>query len=389
MMAVCTDIDASVTVVQQTFADVGNAGDAALAGAVASCGRLRSWLAAAEAACLGEVRRRKGDAASLAAAQRAGARRAAAALKRSKLVDQLPGAGEALASGAIGEEHLDAFNSVRAGHRDALSDDAAELLAEASAVDADRFRQRLREWQLEQDRQKGESELERQRARRRGSVSTRPDDGMGIFHFELDSVRAARVRAALAKRAEQLWRDDNAASRQDGAKRRSSAQRLADAFEELTTSAGGEPGTGVGTSIMIIADVETLRRDLADGGRCELLDGTPLPVDEVRRLALTARLLPAIFDSNGQPLWLGRSARLPNSAQRAAIAARDRGCVVGGCDAPVDWCQIHHLLWWSRGGTTDLDNLATVCSHHHHLIHEDGWRLDRSAAGAFTWRPPP
>lgn len=363
--------------------DLGGLSDDGLAAVVRACGRARSWVAAIEADCLGEVRRRKGDAAAVAAAeQRSSGRRAAAAVKRSKLVGSLPGVGDALASGAIDTDHVDAFGSVRASHRDALAEDVGLLLEHASKVDADAFRQRLRRWQLERERASGESELERQRKNRKGSVSTRADDRMGVFHFELDPIAAARVAAALAQRAERLWREDNDG---DSGNRRSPGQRLADAFEELTCSAAGSGG--VDTTIMIIADLDTLRSGLV--GRCELLDGTPLPVDEVRRLALSAKLLPAIFDRDGQPLWLGRSARLPNSAQRAAIAARDRGCSVPGCDTPIGWCQVHHILWWSRGGTTDLDNLTTVCSQHHHMIHKDGWHIARQPNGTITWRGPP
>jgi len=365
--------------------DVDTSTDAGLAAAVGACGRVRSWVAAVEASCLGEVRRRKGDAAAVAAAeQRASARRASAAVRRSKLLDAVPGASEALAAGAIDPDHVDAFGAVRKVHSEALAAEAPMLLEHASKVDADAFRQRLRRWQLERERTSGESELERQRKNRKGSISTRADDGMGIFHFELDPIAAARVSAALAQQAEKLWRQDN----EGEGPRRSSAQRLADAFEQLTCAApSGGDTDGVDTSIMIIADLDTLRDGL--DGRCELLDGTPLPVDEVRKLALSAKLLPAIFDANGQPLWIGRSARLPNSAQRAVIAARDRGCSVSGCGTPVGWCQIHHIIWWSRGGTTDLDNLTTVCSRHHHMIHEDGWHIARAPDGTVTWRGPP
>jgi len=419
-MAVAVDnqLEQAIDLVLGAAGDVGRVDDAGLASMIGACGRVRSWVAAAEAACLGEVRRRKGDAAAVAAAeQRASSRRAAAAVRRSKLIDALPGVGDALASGTIDTDHVDAFGSVRSEHRDALATEAPMLLEHASKTDADAFRQRLRRWQLDRERASGESELDRQRKNRKGSVSTRADDGMGIFHFELDPIAAARVSAALAQRAEKLWRIDNKTVDNPGqraadqgaadqgrvdqggrSKRRSPAQRLADAFEDLTCAAGstGDAGVadnrddgddGVDTSIMIVADVDTLRDGL--DGKCELLNGTPLPVDEVRKLALTAKLLPAIFNSAGQPLWVGRGARLPNSAQRAAIAVRDRGCSVPGCSTPVGWCQIHHILWWSHGGPTDLDNLTTVCSRHHHMIHEDHWHISRSTDGSVTWRGPP
>ena len=35
-----------------------------------------------------------------------------------------------------------------------------------------------------------------------------------------------------------------------------------------------------------------------------------------------------------------------------------------------DWCEIHHLKPWEKGGLTDLDNLVPLCSYHHHLIHD-------------------
>ncbi|MQA82973.1 MAG: HNH endonuclease, partial [Streptosporangiales bacterium] len=55
---------------------------------------------------------------------------------------------------------------------------------------------------------------------------------------------------------------------------------------------------------------------------------------------------------------------------RRALIARDHGCVVAGCDAPPQYTQAHHVTWWSRGGTTDIDNLALVCTVHHTAVHD-------------------
>ena len=382
------NVDEAIELLRRVEGGVGQVAAGELTTAVGACGRLRSWIAAIEASCLGEVRRRKGDPGAVAATQGTSRRGAAAAVRRSKMVESLPVVGDALASGTITPDHVDALGLVRADHRGALATDVGALLEEAVNVDADQFRQGVRRWQQEQDRQTGESELERQRKNRKGSVSTRAEDGMGVFHFELDAITSARVSAALAQKSEQLWRDDNQGRRADASRpRRAGAQRMADAFAELTCSGDGDGESTVDTTIMVIADVDALRGGLE--GHAELVDGTPLPVDEVRKMALSARLLPAIFDANGQPLWVGRSSRLPTAAQRAAIAARDRGCSIPGCDTPVGWCQIHHIVWWSRGGTTDLDNLATVCSQHHHMIHDDGWHVSRNGEGSVTWRSPP
>jgi predicted restriction endonuclease len=72
---------------------------------------------------------------------------------------------------------------------------------------------------------------------------------------------------------------------------------------------------------------------------------------------------------------LGRSARHASSDQRRALRSLYRGCAVPGCHTHFDRCNIHHIIWWSNGGLTDLDNLLPVCVHHHHKIHDTGWTV--------------
>ena len=40
------------------------------------------------------------------------------------------------------------------------------------------------------------------------------------------------------------------------------------------------------------------------------------------------------------------------------------------------------------GGPTDLDNLVLVCSYHHKLVHEYGWRVELDLPGAPRWFRP-
>jgi hypothetical protein len=130
------------------------------------------------------------------------------------------------------------------------------------------------------------------------------------------------------------------------------------------------------TQLMVIANLDALRQHLVGGS---LPDGTPLSAEAVATLACDAEVLPAIFDTTGQPLWLGRSQRLATSAQRAAVTARDRGCIV--CGTAAEWCQVHHINWWSQGGKTDLDNLCLLCSKHHHRVHEHGLTISTTPEG--------
>ena len=34
------------------------------------------------------------------------------------------------------------------------------------------------------------------------------------------------------------------------------------------------------------------------------------------------------------------------------------------------WCEVHHVVWWEKGGPTDLANLVFGCDRHHKQIHQ-------------------
>ena len=73
----------------------------------------------------------------------------------------------------------------------------------------------------------------------------------------------------------------------------------------------------------------------------------------------------------GKPLDIGRKTRVIPEQIRAALILRDGGCIYPMCDKPSAWTHGHHIQHWSRGGPTSLDNLALLCSTHHHKIHTD------------------
>jgi hypothetical protein len=74
-------------------------------------------------------------------------------------------------------------------------------------------------------------------------------------------------------------------------------------------------------------------------------------------------------------LSYGRSVYTVPADLWKAVAARDGGCRFPGCDRPIRWCDAHHIQYWRNMGTTDIDNLALLCSRHHHLIHKPDWHL--------------
>jgi hypothetical protein len=52
-------------------------------------------------------------------------------------------------------------------------------------------------------------------------------------------------------------------------------------------------------------------------------------------------------------------------------------CPLSG--TPFADCEIHHLDFWEEGGGTDYDNLILLSRRWHHLIHDQGWRIQRTA----------
>jgi hypothetical protein len=151
----------------------------------------------------------------------------------------------------------------------------------------------------------------------------------------------------------------------------------------LATGAVARTG-GDRHQVVVHVDVGTLSGD-DPAGRCELADGSPLAAETARRLACDAGIVP-LAHLRGRPLGVGRKTRSIPPALRRALAARDRGCGFPGCDRRhVDAHHIHH---WARGGTTDLENLVQLCRHHHRLVHEGGFAVERRPGGAIVFRTP-
>ena len=92
---------------------------------------------------------------------------------------------------------------------------------------------------------------------------------------------------------------------------------------------------------------------------------------------------------SGVVIDVGRTRYRPPAGLADLVRARDRACVFPTCQTPAERCDIDHLTAWSQGGTTSLDNLATLCEAHHRLKHTPGWALTRDqASGTLSWHTP-
>jgi Domain of unknown function (DUF222)/HNH endonuclease len=156
----------------------------------------------------------------------------------------------------------------------------------------------------------------------------------------------------------------------------------ASASAGAAVGAGGRAGT---TEIVVHVDAATLGADEVVE-RAELVDGPTLAPETVRRLGCDAAVV-RIVERDGRPLTVGRRTRTIPPALRRALRSRDEGCRFPGC-THRRFMHAHHIQHWARGGPTTLENLVQLCSYHHRLVHEGGFRVERSDRGMVRFRRP-
>jgi hypothetical protein len=136
--------------------------------------------------------------------------------------------------------------------------------------------------------------------------------------------------------------------------------------------------------VVVHVDHPTLARD-ADG-RSELEGESAISAETARRVACDASVV-SILEKDGAPLRIGRKTRRIPPALGRALRARDGGCRFPGCERRR-FVDAHHIRHWAKGGETSNDNLLLLCRHHHRLVHEGGFSVERLADGRVRFRMP-
>ncbi|HEV3234817.1 MAG TPA: DUF222 domain-containing protein [Candidatus Dormibacteraeota bacterium] len=223
----------------------------------------------------------------------------------------------------------------------------------------------------------------RAHARRRFSLSE-DRDGMFVLDGLLDPEGGSVVRNAL-----ELFLGPPAADDQ-----RSATQRRADALVELARhrlngsgaidkAVSGRAGR---PEVTLVTTLEALRSHTDQPPK---LNGmTPISQETAQRVVCDSSIRVEIHADTGEVLDAGRAMRLPSAALRATVVARDKQCQFPGCDRPPNWCATHHIKSWVEGGRTSKDNLTLLCSRHHMLVHEGGWRLEGKGGSDLRAIPP-
>ncbi len=154
----------------------------------------------------------------------------------------------------------------------------------------------------------------------------------------------------------------------------------ADAFCSMAETAlarGPTPRAGPDRhQLTVDVDLDLLARD--GQGAARVRDGPALAPETARRLGCDASVVP-IVSAGGELLSVGRRTRSIPPHIRRALEVRDKGCRFPGCQNRR-WVDGHHIEHWAKGGETSLDNLVLLCRHHHRLLHEGGYSVERRAA---------
>ena len=331
--------------------------------------------------------------------------------RQAKTADTLKALPDTLGAAKQGWISIDHARLMGESHQRAPLTEAQELelIGLAVAEDLDQFKKTVARCEGQRQAEDGMTRLERQLQRRSAKVFD-GDDGMVILHAEFDRAAGERVKAALYSMSDRMFRDDARAGSD-----RTHQQRNADALEALITQkparphnpndntngsgpaanpnatfGGGDEAHDLGceiapqaTTLIVAVDYDTLSGQLKNAG---FIDGTPIDIDDLRRIACDAGVVPGIFAADGQPLYMGTKQRSATHAQRLALYARDKQCI--GCGMRASACDAHHIIWWENNGPTDISNLVLLCPDCHRKVHKCGYTVTNDPTGRHQLKPP-
>jgi hypothetical protein len=136
---------------------------------------------------------------------------------------------------------------------------------------------------------------------------------------------------------------------------------------------------------VVLVDADVLGG--AGEGRCHIEDGPALAAETAARMTCDSAVVAMSLRNGGEPLNVGRSTQAIPPAIRRALRVRDGGCRFPGC-TQRRFVDGHDIVHWAHGGETSLSNLCLLCRFHHRAVHEGGYGLRRSAAGARVFTTP-
>ena len=311
----------------------------------------------------------------------------------------LPKTSASFSKGAI------SYSKVRAMTRVATPENEEFLLMIALHGTASHVERAVRQFKRAKRNEALDAENERHERRR---VTWRLDeDGSFLLYGRFSPEQGERIMKAIDAAMDEIEAEQEKVSAETSQepdldkpmpcpieqKRADAMERLADAF---LSGEGGTVSGGDRCMVHVHTDVETLRAD-GEGAESTLERGGNVSAETSRRLACDCGVvhwvegrgqstsggdLPDVVRRGCYPdlLDIGRKTRSIPPSIRRALRHRDGGCRFPGCTAHK-YVDAHHVVHWADGGETKLDNLVTLCRHHHRAVHEGGFDVRMGADG--------
>lgn len=333
---------------------------------------------------------------------------AGARVRLAKRLVRMPVMAQALAAGEVTEAHARSLGrGLTPRTLEAFARDEPMLADEARALDADLFDHVVTRWLAVND-QDGPEPRDPTSALR----ASRTFGGRVRIDGDLDADDGADFLAELDALYDVLWQEDQAADESDPCKHRTPAERNAAALVEMgrrssATHADDEadeadPGPGSAPrggrprrrQLIAVVDIDQHAEGLPATGTLD--DGSILPRSTIERWLCDCVIGRVLLRGRSRVLDLGHVTYTPSAAQRRALVARDRGCIIDGCDRRPRWCDAHHVMPFPEGAT-DLRNLVLLCSRHHKQVHagiikllwvDDQWLAHRPDGTRLQRRQP-
>ena len=176
---------------------------------------------------------------------------------------------------------------------------------------------------------------------------------------------------------------------------RTASQRRLDGLETLLTGVlehGLPQDRGVRPHLDVLVDHDELRKVATDDASlsapAQLAGFGSIGRAFLSELLCGANLTPILTGGKDGILDVGRTHRVATPRQRRAVTARQGGqCAAPGCTHPV--VHLHHVVWFSHGGRSDLSNYIGLCPGCHRLVHADRLHIDpRTHAFTRPYRAP-
>ncbi|GAA0189378.1 hypothetical protein GCM10008944_00550 [Cytobacillus oceanisediminis] len=154
-------------------------------------------------------------------------------------------------------------------------------------------------------------------------------------------------------------------------------ERRVTALDQLLTSileTGLPQDKGVRPHVSMTVDLADLANDV-NSTTAEVAGFGSIGPAQLQQMLCDSSLTPILTAGKHAVLDVGRTHRLATPAQRKAVTTRQDGRCAGlGCFGPI--VHVHHVEYWSHGGTTDLANLIGLCPRCHALVHQGYFSID-------------